>query len=38
MNTGDQTNQGTVLSVRSSIVDARFAEHLPEINHILKTG
>jgi F-type H+-transporting ATPase subunit beta len=38
MSTDIQTNQGTVISVRSSIVDARFPEHLPEINHVLKTG
>jgi len=38
MSTDDQTNQGTVTSVRSSIIDARFPADLPEINHILKTG
>jgi F-type H+-transporting ATPase subunit beta len=38
MSTDDQTNQGTVTSVRSSIIDARFPTDLPEINHVLKTG
>jgi F-type H+-transporting ATPase subunit beta len=38
MSTDDQTNQGTVISVRSSIIDARFPADLPEINHVLKTG
>jgi hypothetical protein len=37
MNADNQTNQGTVLSV-PSIVDARFADHLQELNHVLKTG
>ena len=33
-----QKNQGTVVSVRGSIVDARFDESLPDINDILSTG
>jgi F-type H+-transporting ATPase subunit beta len=33
-----QSNQGEVVSVRGSVVDARFAESLPRINNILKAG
>ena len=38
MNSASQSNRGTVVSVRGSIIDARFPAHLPEINHVLKTG
>lgn len=33
-----QLNQGEVISVRGSVVDARFTERLPEIHNILKAG
>jgi F-type H+-transporting ATPase subunit beta len=38
MNAEAKTNQGTVMSVRGSIVDARFEDNLPEINGVLSTG
>jgi F-type H+-transporting ATPase subunit beta len=38
MNAEAQENQGTVASVRGSIIDAHFDNHLPEINHVLSTG
>ena len=38
MNSDSQSNRGMVVSVRGSIIDARFPAHLPEINHVLKTG
>ena len=31
-------NTGRVLSVRGSVVDARFPERLPEVHHLLRTG
>lgn len=31
-------NQGEVVSIRGSVVDARFPKHLPEINNLLKAG
>jgi F-type H+/Na+-transporting ATPase subunit beta len=31
-------NQGTVVSVRGSVVDVRFDEHLPAVYSVLKTG
>ena len=33
-----QQNAGTILSVRSSVVEARFTERLPALNSILHTG
>lgn len=33
-----QLNQGEVVSIRGSVVDARFPKHLPEINNLLKAG
>jgi F-type H+-transporting ATPase subunit beta len=36
--TDNNVNQGRVLSVRSSVVDARFEEHLPSLYHIMRTG
>lgn len=33
-----QLNQGEVVSVRGSVVDARFTERLPEIHNILRAG
>jgi F-type H+-transporting ATPase subunit beta len=38
MNAESQTNQGTVVSVRGSIIDARFDDRLPDIHHVLTTG
>jgi len=38
MNAHDHENIGKVLSVRGSIIDARFSARLPEVNHVLKTG
>ena len=35
---GDTVNNGTVVSVRGSIVEARFDEHLPAINTVLLAG
>ena len=35
---GDTVNNGTVVSVRGSIVELRFDEHLPAINTVLLTG
>lgn len=35
--TGNQ-NRGTVISVRSSVVDVRFPRHLPSLLNILRTG
>ena len=32
------TNRGSVVSVRGSVVDVRFDEHLPPINRVLRTG
>ncbi|MCL4472943.1 MAG: F0F1 ATP synthase subunit beta [Actinobacteria bacterium] len=34
----DQPNQGTVVSVRGSVVDVMFQRKLPEINHELRAG
>lgn len=34
----DQLHQGTVLSVRGSVVDAHFAGRLPEVRNVLTTG
>jgi len=31
-------NQGTVVSIRGSVIDARFPHRLPEINHLLEFG
>ena len=31
-------NQGSIISIRGSVVDVRFLEHLPEPNNLLKTG
>lgn len=33
-----QPNQGEVVSVRGSVIDARFRDHLPEINNLLSAG
>ena len=33
-----QANQGTVVSIRGSVVDARFTRRLPGIHHELRTG
>ena len=38
MSTDEQANQGTVVSIRGSVVDAHFPHQLPEIRHVLKTG
>ncbi|MDQ5984832.1 MAG: ATP synthase subunit beta [Syntrophus sp. SKADARSKE-3] len=38
MSTDEQANQGTVVSIRGSVVDAYFPHQLPEIRHVLKTG
>ncbi len=32
-----QTNRGEVISIRGSVIDARFQSRLPEINNLLKT-
>lgn len=32
----NQTNQGTVLSIRGSVVDAHFSRNIPAINNLLK--
>ncbi len=34
----DQTNSGTVVSIRGSVVDASFPAHLPDIYHVLLAG
>ncbi|HPC47025.1 MAG TPA: F0F1 ATP synthase subunit beta [Deltaproteobacteria bacterium] len=34
----EHVNTGTVVSVRGSVVDAWFPEHLPDIFHVLKAG
>jgi F-type H+-transporting ATPase subunit beta len=34
----EKANRGTVVSIRSSVVDARFPERLPEIHNRLNTG
>ena len=34
----EQTQQGTVLSVRGSVVDAHFSGRLPEVRNVLATG
>ena len=31
-------NRGTILSVRGSVIDARFDSRLPAINNILRAG
>ena len=31
-------NQGSIISIRGSVVDVHFLEHLPEPNNLLKTG
>lgn len=33
-----KNNEGHVVAVRGSVIDAHFSEHLPEINHELRTG
>lgn len=33
-----EPNQGEVISIRGSVIDARFPKYLPEINNLLKTG
>ncbi len=33
-----QPNKGDVVSVRGSVIDARFLKHLPEINNLLSAG
>ena len=38
MNRAEQPTQGTVISIRGSVVDAYFPSHIPEIRHVLKTG
>ena len=35
---GEQANTGTVVSIRGSVVDARFSSHLPAIYHVLLAG
>ncbi len=35
---GKESNQGTVISIRSSVVDAHFPHAIPPINHLLETG
>jgi F-type H+/Na+-transporting ATPase subunit beta len=34
----DSTNRGLVVSVRGSVVDVRFDEHLPPIYSVLRAG
>ncbi len=34
----DSTNQGSVVSVRGSVVDARFSQKIPFIHNLLRTG
>ena len=34
----DRTDVGTVMSIRGSVVDARFLQRLPAINHQLAAG
>ncbi len=36
--TDNNVNQGRVLSVRSSVVDARFEEQLPSLYHVMRAG
>jgi len=38
MNAVEQPEQGTVVSIRGSVVDAYFPVRIPEIRHVLKTG
>ncbi len=33
-----QPNQGEVISIRGSVIDARFQKHLPKINNLLIAG
>jgi F-type H+-transporting ATPase subunit beta len=33
-----QINQGEVISIRGSVIDARFPKYMPEINNLLKAG
>jgi len=35
---GEQSNMGTVVSIRGSVVDAQFPLHIPEIYHVLLAG
>jgi len=34
----DQIHQGVIISVRGSVIDARFDDHLPSLRHVLRTG
>jgi F-type H+-transporting ATPase subunit beta len=34
----NQSNQGTVISVRGSVIDAHFPQKLPHIHNLLRTG
>ncbi len=36
--TSDPSNRGTVISVRSSVVDVRFSERLPPLYNVLRAG
>jgi F-type H+-transporting ATPase subunit beta len=38
MNPDQDRNRGTVVSIRGSVIDARFSRRLPEINNLLETG
>jgi F-type H+/Na+-transporting ATPase subunit beta len=38
MSSGNQSNVGTIISVRGSVVDARFKDRLPSINSLLHAG
>jgi len=35
---GEQLNTGTILSIRGSVIDARFTGRLPGIFHVLRAG
>jgi len=35
---GEQSNTGTVVSIRGSVVDAQFPSHIPDIYHVLLAG
>ncbi len=37
-NSSDHLNGGVVISVRGSVVDARFSQRLPSLNHVLLAG
>ena len=33
-----ESNVGTVISIRGSVIDAQFLNRLPSLNHVLRTG